>query len=72
MDKETLDWCRSSIFDLITPDGDKFKLWTDSDYDKLHKLKITVYNHRPEWDDPALLLAHMVGLNPKLNLGVFV
>ncbi len=71
MDKETLDWCRSSIFDLITPDGDKFKLWTDSDYDKLHKLKITIYNHRPEWDAPALLLAHMVGLNPKLNLGVF-
>ncbi len=48
MDKETLDWCRSSIFHLITPDGDKFKLWTDSDYDKLHKLKITIYNHRPE------------------------
>ncbi len=71
MDKETLDWCRSSISDLTAPDGGKFKLWTDSDYDKLHKLKIMIYNLRPEWDAPALLLAHMVGLNPQLNLGVF-
>ncbi len=71
MDKETLDWCRTSISKLTTPDSGKYKLWSDADYANLHKLKIMVYNHRPEWDAPALLLAYMVGLNPKVNLGVF-
>ena len=52
-------------------DGHKFKLWTDDDYKKLNKIKITLYKDKRNWNEPNKVHEALLRLNKPLEKGFF-
>ena len=65
-DQPSLEWCKEKVESWGHPTlGTKYKVWTQSDWEKIKKLRISVYNHRHSWDNPETFIKRIRHVNPE-------
>ena len=65
-DQPSLEWCKEKVESWSHPALEtKYKVWTQSDWKKMKKLRISVYNHRHSWDEPETFIKRIRHVNPE-------
>ena len=65
-DQPSIEWCKEKVENWSHPVlGTKYKVWTQSDWEKIKKLRISVYNHRHSWNDPENFIKRIKHVNPE-------